>query len=306
MLSVSAATGRRLLLDAPLAAGALFLLTALVSGIASRWGPAPTEAAGPGILLASVLAVCVVQATLLTWTALRSAARGWRLAVLLFTLHFGIAAFMSQNETLYFNAALDVPASVVARYVGATFVVALLFATGMTLSLGRRQEPPLVRTGVRRDGLAWRVALLACVFYPVLYFGFGFYVLWQNDAARLLYQGSTDWVPFLDHMAATLRQDPWLYPWQCLRGLWWVGLAWLVMRDATSRWPETALLVGLLFALLMNIVHVIPNPYMPSEVRLWHFLETVPSNFLLGAGIVASLRDPARDANGAPTPPLRG
>jgi hypothetical protein len=43
-----------------------------------------------------------------------------------------------------------------------------------------------------------------------------------------------------------------------------------------------ALLTGLFVSLPMNIPHIIPNPYMPADVRAVHFTETVISTFIFG------------------------
>lgn len=287
------ALARRLVVDAPLATITLFVLVVVTSGVASSFATLP-ETSESANLLARVFLVCAVNATLLTWTLLRSAASGGRLVLLVVALYFGIGAFMTQNETLYFNSALDVPAAVVNGHLAASFVTALLFAAGIGRWIVRRRSrdrtPDLA---IVSEGRGWKIAVLACLFYPALYFLFGYFVLWQNDAARQLYQGSSELLPAWQHLAGIFRDDPWLYPWQCLRGLVWVGLALLVVRDSTAGRAETAVLVGLLFALLMNMQHLIPNPFMPPEVRLWHFLETASSNFLLGAGIVAWLTKPA-------------
>jgi hypothetical protein len=47
-------------------------------------------------------------------------------------------------------------------------------------------------------------------------------------------------------------------------------------------WPETALTIGLLFAVVMNAQLLIPNPYMPEVVRITHLIETATSNFVFG------------------------
>lgn len=49
-----------------------------------------------------------------------------------------------------------------------------------------------------------------------------------------------------------------------------------------AKWGEKAVLVGLLFALLMNAAHILPNPYMPRVVSMTHLLETATSNFIFG------------------------
>jgi len=46
-----------------------------------------------------------------------------------------------------------------------------------------------------------------------------------------------------------------------------------------------ALATGLLLAIPANIQHIIPNPYMPADVRLVHFVETASSTFIFGAAV---------------------
>ena len=46
-------------------------------------------------------------------------------------------------------------------------------------------------------------------------------------------------------------------------------------------WPSKLLPI-LLFAVLMNAQLLLPNPFMPFDVRMIHIVETAPSNFLLG------------------------
>jgi hypothetical protein len=198
---------------------------------------------------------------------------------------------MSQNETLYFNAALEVPMSVVWSYLAASGFTAALFAPFAVWLFGRWEPGGSgALLGLTRRGVGWKLAVIACLLYPALYILFGYFVLWQLPEARLLYQGSEAIVPFGEHMAGVVRDDPWLLPWQALRGLCWAGLAALVMKMSRAGWQETGVLVGLLFALLMNTQHWIPNPFMPPDVRFAHFVETAVSNFLLGFGCVWILR----------------
>jgi hypothetical protein len=67
---------------------------------------------------------------------------------------------------------------------------------------------------------------------------------------------------------------------------------------------ETALAIGLLFAVVMNAQLLLPNPYMPEPVRLAHLIETASSNFIFGVligwlltqpndGSIADKRSPA-------------
>ena len=58
------------------------------------------------------------------------------------------------------------------------------------------------------------------------------------------------------------------------------------MNIVSNGWKTKAVLTGVAFALLMNSQHLLPNPYMPGKIPLYHFLETSSSNFIWGFLIV--------------------
>ena len=96
------------------------------------------------------------------------------------------------------------------------------------------------------------------------------------------YYGGVDEGGFLAQMATVLRSTPWLIPIQIVRAMCWVVLALPVVRSLKGQWQETALAVGLLFAVVMNAQLLLPNPYMPEPVRMVHLVETTSSNFIFG------------------------
>jgi hypothetical protein len=126
---------------------------------------------------------------------------------------------------------------------------------------------------------------LAALAYVVLYFTFGYYVAWRNPAITAYYQG-TDPGTFWSHFRNVLRDTPWLPPVQALRGLLWAALALVVIRALKGPVLEKALAVGVLFAVVMNAGLLLPNPYMPHDVRMIHLIETASSNFLFGVLLV--------------------
>ena len=69
---------------------------------------------------------------------------------------------------------------------------------------------------------------------------------------------------------------------QFLRGYLWLAIGWPVYQMLKGGTYQKAVILGLLFALIMNTQHLIPNPYMPGEIPLYHFIETASSNFLWG------------------------
>jgi hypothetical protein len=129
-------------------------------------------------------------------------------------------------------------------------------------------------------GLGWKIAL-AMAIYVALYFTFGYYVAWHSPAVRSYY-GGTDPGTFLGALLNVVRETPWLPLAQALRGLVWTWLALIIFRTMRGSAPEKAAAIATVFALVMNASLLLPNPYMPGDVRLAHFFEIVPSNFLFG------------------------
>jgi len=133
------------------------------------------------------------------------------------------------------------------------------------------QVPPM---GVGEQLGKW--VLLSALVYPALFFLAGYYIAFSNEEVRAFYGGVYE-SSFIQHMRALLQSDPKLLPFEILRGALWVGLAVAVLW--TTRWRVVGgLLVLLLFTLVQNDVHLIPNPLMPPVVQRVHFIETVSSN----------------------------
>ena len=234
-----------------------------------------------------MLATSFCNTAVLCYAVVRSKFSRLKLVVIVFLVYFGVNTFISQIETIYFNESLNIPGMEIFSFFLTGFITALIFSPLAVLIMGKfrrggaqSQQPRRLPLNV--GGPVGRAAIVAAVVYPVLYFGFGYFVLWQFPAAREMYSGSTEKLPFFIHMARTIQNDPWFYPWQVLRGILWVLLALPVIRMSMAKWRETGVQVGLLFAVLMNAQHLLPNPYIPLVVRMAHLLETATSNFILG------------------------
>ncbi len=237
--------------------------------------------------MALMLATSFCNTAVLCYATIRSGFQRWKLVLTIFLIYFGINTFLSQIETIYFNAALNIPTKEIISFFLIGFITAIIFSPLAALILGkfRAKEGPVhtpMRLAKSHRELWGRIAIIAVAIYPVLYFSFGYFVFWQFSEGRQFYSGSTQKIPFFSHMASMIRDDPWIYPWQILRGLIWVWIAIPVIRMSRARWGETAVLVGLLFAILMNAAHILPNPYMPRVVSMAHLLETATSNFIFG------------------------
>jgi len=263
---------------------AMFLSIAIAAGITGLGSSAEArQEAGQAVL--ALLGMCLINSAVLAYPILRSRWHGLKLMETVFLLFFGIQTFMGQIETLVFADALDIGVAQVRSIVLCGAVTALLFAPLAVLILGKLRRPAMVealaRPPLSQRAAVWRVALLP-VIYVCLYFLFGYFVAWQSAEVRELYSGSTELQPFLAHLWGLLRSDPWIFPLQLARGLFWVGLALPVLFMMKGERWETSLALGLLFGLLLTTPLLLPNPYVSATVRTAHFIETSTSTFLYG------------------------
>lgn len=213
---------------------------------------------------------------------------GWKLVGGMAVVIFGIQFFMAQMEALYFNESLGMPTNLIYSVVFAGIVLALSFSMIAVKMLGKwkkETEAGDEKISINAD-IIIKLIVLTAIVYPVLYFGAGYFIAWQLPELRILYSGSDKILPFFQHYQQNFQADPFLYPFQIFRGFLWIGIAMVIMRLLSTGWKMKAFLVGITFALIMNSQHLIPNPYMPGRVPLYHFIETASSNFIWGYMIV--------------------
>jgi hypothetical protein len=125
-----------------------------------------------------------------------------------------------------------------------------------------------------------KIIFLIVFVYPLLYNLAGYFIAWQFESVRLFYTESTDIEPFGVMLLENFRSG--LYFFQIPRGLIWVLLALPVYYSVEGNYIRKGVIIGLLFATLMNAQHLLPNPYFPAEVSFAHFIETYLSNFIWG------------------------
>lgn len=254
----------------------------IVAGILFGSQVESTDQAGGELL--PLLIVSFLNTAVLTYPIVRSRWSGWRLVAVVAVVLFGISYFMTQIETAVFVT--DVPSSEIRAILLIGVTVTLIFSPLAVLILGKMrrstaEEGPNLRLVMPWTEWVWKLAVIA-VAYLILYSTFGYFVAWQSAELREFYSGSTELVGFFEQWGNTLRGNPGLVPFQILRALLWVVLALPVIRMMKGRWWEAALAVALLFAVLMNAQLLLPNPYQPQAVRMWHLAETASSNFIFG------------------------
>jgi len=237
--------------------------------------------APPPAAALALVALCLLDALVLGAWIVRARVGGARLSAAVFLVFFGVASVLTQIESAYFVTSLPAGALWYIVALGALVAAPCAVVGPALLRRGRPAGAAATLPVFTRRGWGWRSLATAAV-YLLLYFGFGYWIAWQSPAVRDFY-GGVDEGGFLAHMAEVLRQDPGLIPFQLFRAGVWLAIGLIVISTLQRRRLETALVLGLLFAVLMNAQLLLPNPYMPDPVRFVHAVETASSNFLFGA-----------------------
>jgi len=262
--------------------GLLLACFAIAAGIVGPLGgpPAPTQEGAAALMLL----VCLLDTAVLSYLVMRSHWAGWRLAASIFVVFYGVTTVMSQIETAVFLPHL--PEGVLPRLFALGALVAAPFAVLAVVVLdkgraGRASATPGNRLPMPARDWAWKLAVIS-VAYVLIYFSFGYFVAWRSPAVHTYY-GGIDEGSFIAQMKTVLIRTPWLVPLQLGRAVLWTALAVPIVRMINgSRW-ESALAVGMVFAVLMNAQLLLPNPFMPEAVRMVHLVETATSNLVFGA-----------------------
>ena len=285
MRDIVASSGRFLALTVLYA-----IVFAGVTGALIRLPADPTAAAEPMPAFQALLIVSALTTAALSYIVLRSRWTGRKLTLALFFILYGVATVMPQIETAFFVTRL--PAGLLPRLFMAGAIVAAIFTPIAVRVLGK-SRPHTAHVDdrpLRMPVSAWAMKLtIIVVAYIAIYFTFGYYIAWQSEAVRAYY-GGTDPGSFSAQLRAVVRETPWLVPLQVVRALLWAALAVPVIRMMRGRWWEAGLAVALLFAVVMNVQLLLPNPLMPRDVRMVHLVETASSNFLFGWLVVMVLR----------------
>ena len=225
-------------------------------------------------------------------------ARGSRLQLILGLLlaFYGVQTVIGQIEAIFFLTPLGEKwgaGSVPVMEMPLNFIVSQFIVWGAVTIVGvplavwlfdrrKKENRTLIQWLPNMSSKDWLLRIgLVIIAYELLYFGFGYFVAWKHPAILAYYQG-TDPGSFITQLAHVARETPGLYGLQAFRSLLWLVIAFPVISMLRHKEWAGALLTGLFVSLPMNIPHIIPNPYMPADVRTVHFTETVISTFIFG------------------------
>lgn len=279
-------------LTASIALYIIWIISMTIAGIFVVSGLETPDA--PESLMAALLfIVCLVHVIVLYLLILHAHWRGLKLIILIFLLLFTVQYFLSVIEAIWFNDSLEMPSSGHAFLLLSGFFTSLLFSPLIVWIAGGTKGRPALYVDtidwreIFSGGFLLKMIVLAVLVYPMIYNLAGYYIAWQFDAVRLFYTDSLNIRPFYVILAENIRSG--LYFFQIPRGIIWILLALVAYNAMYGGALKKGIIIGLIFATLMNAQHLLPNPYFPREVSFAHFIETFLSNFLWGLSITIVL-----------------
>jgi hypothetical protein len=263
-----------------------WVIGTLVGNAITQSTPPPPEDMGAAGL--AFLAVCAFNSVLVT-VLLESTSRfrGIKRGLALIIYVFGIQFLLPQMETFFFASAIKITTGqATAILISGAIVSVVTMIAGMAVykvMIGFAKESQHFRVSVKKTS-SLLVALLALVGYPFLYLTFGYYIAWQNESLRVYYTGSTELASWFHQVSESFSTG--VYFFQVLRALIWIAVTVPVAAMLKGRPGIQYAVIGILSALLPTSLLFIPNPFMPWEIAMTHFIETSTSNFVWGALIV--------------------
>ncbi|MEJ2189480.1 MAG: hypothetical protein P8Y93_08700, partial [Acidobacteriota bacterium] len=162
--------------------------------------------------------------------------------------------------------------------------------------LGWARSPAAARaTPLRPMGWSWwglRVGAVA-ILHVLVYYLAGYYLAWKNPVLRSFY-GGTDPGSFLRQLRSIAEGTPWMYPYQLAQGVFWALLVVVLARMLVGSRLRVAVTAAVFLAIVGPCQLLLPNPLMPTDVRLTHLVETAVSRFVFGFAAVWLLLPAAR------------
>ena len=238
----------------------------------------PAEVNNQGSALALMWLCCVLEATVIHYYIGHIRYEKLPRFLIVFITLFSIQFVFTQIESWYYIEQQTLPVEIILSTVLSGLVASLAFS----FYVGYRYPTRVATaTGPKLVELLPTVLILGILVYPLIYFAAGYFIAWQWETLRIYYTGSSEISSFIQTMESNFAQG--IVTFQVARGLLWAIIGILILKSLHPLpWKHQGLILGLLFAGLMSAQLLIPNPYMPTDIRFVHLLETASSNLLWG------------------------
>lgn len=169
---------------------ALSIIMAVLWTISMSFIPSLSEAdtsvsqEGMVNFLFALIAVSFINTAVVMYPTLRSRWHGIRLIAVVALVVYGVQFFLGGLEAILFRADLKIPIKLVYAQLASGAVFALLFAFVAVAFLGKIKKPitnpetPHMRLMIPKGEFMLKFFLLSIIFYPLIYFLFGYFVAW--------------------------------------------------------------------------------------------------------------------------------
>lgn len=251
----------------------LFIFYLVVTIVAEAVYPSTVEVEPSPGAFAALITQLLVNSIAIVYFINRLDLKGWKRMLTTTLVVYGIQLFMTQMETLIFREAFPtIDNRELTRLLAMGFVV-ILASSAFAALLWKKKTVVLYSTENIRPDKSWyyKVPVLS-VAYMLLYFFFGRYVAFQSEALREFYATSL----------GNINSNGLIIT-QIVRGALWVLLCLPMVLWLKGKRGEKIIATALLLALLPTILLFFPNPFMPHEIRMYHFVEVFLSNGIFGA-----------------------
>lgn len=265
--------------------------TMIGNGIAQTVTP-PTD--DPGQAGLAFLAVCVFNSIL--YAILLGTTRSWHgsrrmiaLTVYVFTIQF----LLPQMETFFFASGIGIGYDQASAIFISGVIVSLVTTPLAVILYEKLAVKPVIPNQLKisiTNGKKFSMlaAVLIFIGYPLVYLTFGYFIAWQNESLRVYYTESAELASYGHQLADSFTSG--VYVFQVLRGAIWIGATIPVAVMLKEKPAVQYFVVGVLSALLPTQLLFIPNPFMPWDIAMTHFVETSTSNFVWGLMMVWVIR----------------
>lgn len=250
-----------------------FIVYAIITMLAEAIYPSTVEVEPSPGAFAALLAQLLVNSIAIVYLNCRFELKGWKRILSTATVVYGIQIFMTQMETWIFREAFPTidKHELTRLFVMGFFVIHAASAFAALLWKKKTVTVYVAQSSLIDKSWYYKLPLLSIV-YMLLYFFFGRYVAFQSEALREFYATSLGTID-TNGLIVT----------QVFRGALWVLLCMPVLLWLKASRAEKVMATSLLLALLPTILLFFPNPFMPHEIRMYHFVEVSLSNGIFGA-----------------------
>jgi hypothetical protein len=198
--------------------------------------------------------------------------KGFRLIAVTSLTIYGIQIFMTQIETWIFIGAFPSITPEVLTNIFVTNLIQIVVVTiaGYFLWKPKKSSTSEIKVAINVEGKYWKLAVLS-VLYMILYFTFGYFIAWQHDILREFYHGSVSGISNTELVFIQIG-----------RGALWVLFCMPSILYLKGNRTEKVIIVAVMMAILPTILLLMPNPFMPLQIRMAHFIEVFLSNGIFG------------------------